>query len=391
MLNQIPRNLWVLSLAQPLALSSTSMLILIGGILGSKIAPTANLATLPIALMIIGTALASIPAAMTMKKIGRKSGMLLGFSFGFMGALINVFAAINGDFSLFLLGSALIGCANAFTQQIRFAAIDSVHEESQIGLALSVIMLSSLIAAFIGPETGVFGKDLIDSPYGFAGSFLLLCGLYLLAMTALILYKNEPTKTESNECPSRPLTVIMKQPIFIIAVMAATIGYGLMSFIMTATPISMHEMHHHSLENTKWVIQSHIIAMFLPSLFAALLIRRFGIEKLIVTGVLAYILVIVIALQGHELLHYWFSLVLLGIGWNFLFLGGTTLLPRSYNSSEKFKVQAANDFIIFGVQAIASLSAGAILFWAGWNNLLLASTPFILIILAVAVWLNRIK
>jgi len=391
MLMQLPRNLWVLALAQPLALSSTSMLILIGGILGSKLAPTANLATLPITLMVVGTALTSIPAAMIMKKTGRKAGMLFGFSLGLTGALINMLAAINGQFTLMLVGSALIGSANAFAQQIRFAAIDSVQNESQISTALSIIMLSSLVAAFIGPETGVFGKNLIASPHGFAGSFLLLTGLYVAAMTALLFYQNETSETVSPDHPVRPLATIMKQPIFIIAVVAATIGYGLMSFIMTATPISMHEMQHHSLENTKWVIQSHIVAMFLPSLFSAFLIRLFGIEKLIIAGVIAYIVVIIIALQGHELLHYWFSLVLLGIGWNFLFLGGTTLLPRSYNASEKFKVQAVNDFIIFGIQAIASLSAGAILFFAGWNNLLLASSPFILLMLAVAIWLHKIK
>lgn len=389
MIKSLPKNLWILAIIQPLAMSSAPMLILIGGLLGSKLAPSQGLITLPITLMVLGTALSAIPAAMIMKRYGRKLGILTGLVIALIGALINMGAAMTGQFTLLLLGSGLLGSANAFAQQIRFAAIDSVSKESQIGTSLSVIMLASLVAAFLGPEAAVFGKDLINSPHGFAGSFLLLAGLIIIAMMALYFYTDSAKKVQLHQGETRSLPVIMKQPIFIVAVLSATIGYGLMSFIMTATPISMHEMQQHSLNDTKWVIQSHIIAMFLPSLFSALLIRYFGIAKLIMAGVFAYALVVIIALQGHELLHYWFSLVLLGLGWNFLFLGGTTLLPRSYNTNEKFKVQAANDFIIFGIQAIASLSAGALLYLQGWTNLVWSATPFILIMFVVAIWLYR--
>jgi MFS family permease len=185
----------------------------------------------------------------------------------------------------------------------------------------------------------------------------------------------------------RPLKVIMRSPVFWVAVLAAAIGYAVMSYIMTATPVSMHVMEGHSLGETKWVIQSHIFAMFLPSLFSGRLIDRFGASRLMIAGLFLYGICIVIALSGQQVLHYWGGLVLLGLGWNFLFVSGTVLLPQSYEPEERFKVQGFNDFFVFALQAVASLSSGAIIYKFGWDKLVLLALPFLLLqLLAMYIW-----
>ena len=183
----------------------------------------------------------------------------------------------------------------------------------------------------------------------------------------------------------RSLSVIVRQPVFIVAVLGALIGYAIMSFLMTATPISMHEMQGHSLTSTKWVIQSHVVAMFLPSLFTGVLIKKFGALRLLMAGTGLFALTLLIALSGHHLMHYWWALVLLGVGWNFLFIGGTTLLPQSYSRPERFKVQATNDFLVFAAQAIASLSAGWLLFQVGWQMMVWSCLPVVLLMAVMSI------
>jgi MFS family permease len=380
----LPKNIWLLFLVQPLVMAASPVIVFIGGILATSMGADPALVTLPVTMMILGVASGAIPAALLAKNKGRRFAAFTGFTLGFSGTLVAMFAALNAHFELLILASFLLGISTAFIQQLRFAAIESVSNSNEVPTVLSILMLSGIFSAFLGPEIAVTAKDWLSSPHGYAGSFLFLSGLFLLAMLLMLNFTNPEVKTSDNQGQARPLSEIIKQPIFIIAILSAAIGFALMSYLMTATPLSMHKLHGHSLNDTKWVIQSHIAAMFIPSLFTALLVKRIGLKNLMLTGTIIYAVVTVIALSGEQVMHYWWALILLGIGWNFLFLTGTSLLPQSYQASERHKVQAINDFIIFGFQAIASLMAGWILFKAGWHVVVLTGLPFIIILFVVS-------
>lgn len=379
----LPRNIWLLFISQPLVMAASPVIVFIGGLLSSKMATDPSLATLPLTLMILGVAAGAVPAAMLAKSKGRKFAVYTGLICALIAAIIAVFSATMAQFELFAFASLLIGVGGGFNQQLRFAAIESSLNEEDVPKILSILMLSGVFAAFLGPEIAVFGKDLLNSPYGYAGSFLLLAILVCGAMLIMSAFKNPPNNTDKIVGEARDLKDIAKQPIFLIAICTAAIGFALMSYLMTATPISMHNMQGHSLQDTKLVIQSHIAAMYLPSLFTPWLVKHLKLKGLMLIGILIYTVVAFIALSGHEVMHYWWALVLLGIGWNFLFLTGTSLLPQSYHPSERHKVQAANDFILFGFQAAASLIAGWLLFNAGWHWVVVTSIPFILVLFIV--------
>lgn len=383
---KFPRNIWVLFVSQPLVLCVSPVITFIGGLLASKIAPDPTLATLPLTFMIIGVALGTFSVAYFSIRLGRKKATSLGFIVGILATLLAMQAAITASFYLLIIAAFFLGVSLAFVQQLRFAALESVSIDDGPKV-LSALMLSGILAAFIGPEIALMGKDWLASPHGYAGSFLGLSGLLIIALIIFQLFTNPHIATQEElSQPARPLSDIAKQPIFIIAMLSAAIGYGLMSFLMTATPISMHDMMGHSLEDTKWVLQSHVTAMFLPSLVTGYLIKRFGETTIMLVGTLMFALVAVIALQGQQVMHYWWALVLLGIGWNFLFITGTVLLPRSYHAHERFKVQALNDFSIFTIQAIASLGAGWLLFSSSWHTLVYISMPFVVIMFFVCLW-----
>lgn len=384
MLN-LPRNIYIMALAMSLGMSSISMMVLVSSLLAAQIASRPDLATLPMAVIVIGTALSTIPAALLMQNIGRKAGMMLGFCMSMAACLLAYFSALEGNF-LWLVGSALLfGCNMAFMQQGRFAIIESANNEEQKAKGLSLGVLSGLISAFLGPQIGLWGKDLITSPYGYAGSFLLLALVNLLALLILSFFKNPPSPQETFSHSTRPLRVIVKQPIFLIAASSSAIAYGVMTLVMTATPIGMHELHHHSLQATKVVIQSHLVAMFLPSLITGMLLTRINNISLLMAGLTIYLLVSLVAFSGSSIPHYWWALILLGLGWNILFVTSTNLLPQSYRGDERFKVQATNDFLVFGFQALASFCAGWVLFNIGWHGIIwiavLASSCLLIILL----------
>ncbi|MEP3390429.1 MAG: MFS transporter [Reichenbachiella sp.] len=372
----LPKNVWVLTLGLALMMSASSLVVFVGGLVGTTLAPSPNLATLPVAAIIIGTALATVPVALLMRKWGRKKAFLTIITFSIFISLLAAYSIHVQSFYLFCLSLALIGISVASLNQFRFAAMESVQPE-RIPNAASTVLLGGIAAAFIGPEIAVNGKGLLEQP--FTGSFILLAVLFILGFVIISFFQNvKPTK-EENIVPGRPLGEIIKQPVFWTAVLCAMMGYAVMSFIMTATPVSMHVMDGHSLEDTKWVIQSHIVAMFLPSLITAWIIKKIGIKAMMLTGISAFVVCIGIAYSGHHVGNYWGSLVLLGIGWNFLFIGGTTLLPQAYNDNERFKVQALNEFMIFGTQATAALSAGFVVHALGWESMLLTTIPLLVI------------
>lgn len=383
----LPKLVWLYTLIQSLAVSVGTMMVIVGGVLGAALAPDPAYATLPVAVMIVGTAVTVLPITRLMRHFGRKAVFLAVCIVAFVASLVAARAASQMSFMLFCVSALGFGCALAGIQQLRFAAMEAVRPEL-MPKAASTVLLGGLASAIIGPELVTSGKDLTDTE--FVGSFLLMAGICGLC-TILFLF-TPATQVHDDEVSGdvRALSRIIRNPTFVMAVVAAVGGYGLMSFVMTATPVQMHLHEGHSLAQTKFVIQSHILAMFLPSFFSGWLISRWGTMWVIIAGVLAYAATLLMAITGSALPNYWVALVLLGIGWNFLFVAGTTLLPLSYAPAERFKVQGLNELLVFGFQAVAALSAGAVLYWLGWRNLLLACIPIILAVLITLLWWQKV-
>ena len=381
---RLPANVWLLTLIQSLAMSTGAMMVLVGGLLGAELAPSSELSTLPVALLIIGTACGIVPVTRLMGKYGRKK-VFIGISLvAASGSLLGALTSQVGSFYGFLSAAFVLGIAVAGFQQIRFAAMESVPVQ-QAPKAASTVLLGGLVAAVVGPELVTLGRPLFEQAY--TGAFILMAGLCLICALLFVRFNHKTDHNEHGpEMTIQPIRKILHHPRFIVAVSSSVVGYALMSFIMTATPVHMHVMEAHSLEHTKWVIQSHIIAMFLPSLFSGWLISRLGVKNIIVTGLVIYLLTISMALAGTQLLNYWVALVLLGIGWNFLFLGGTVLLGQTHSPEQRYKVQGIHDFMVFSAQAFASLGAGAMLYTFGWKGLLLCSLGIIVLQVLILVW-----
>lgn len=376
------RTLIVLTLSQCFGQTAAPIFVLLGGIIGAQIAPSVDWATLPIAIQIIGLAGATIPASLLMSRSGRKAGFLVGTALGICAALLAAWAISAQSFVLFCVASFLVGNYIAFLQQFRFAVAESVARE-QIPKSLSVLMLGGIVAALLGPEVGRRFSDTGEFPL-YVGSFLGLAALLGISFVILLtFYRNTDIHSQDHGQAVRPMGQIFRQPTLILAITAAAVGYSVMTLIMTATPLSMHEMDHYSLNDTTWVIQSHILAMYIPSFFSGFLISWLGVTQIIRAGFALMLCCVYVAWGEPAIINYWGALVLLGVAWNFLFLGGTTLLTQSYRSSERFKVQAANDFIVFGSQAVGSLSAGILLASVGWNGVMLFALPILLVLLPV--------
>lgn len=378
------RTLLVLGLAQCFGQTAAPTFVLVSGLVGARIAPSMEWATLPMALMVVGTAVFAIPASLFMARFGRKSGFLAATLYAVLGGLLAAWAVSIEDFYLFCFAAFMVGNYLAFLQQFRFAVAESVPAED-VPKSISFLMLAGIVAAFLGPE---MASQLShhDSVPMFSGSFIGLSVMLLVSFLVLLFFYQNVVPNETGVGHGgRPLSEIVRQPKLILAVASAAAGWSIMSLIMTATPVSMHEMDHHSLHDTKWVIQSHILAMFVPSLFSGLLVARFGAIKIIMAGMLLMFACLVAGYDQPLLMHYWVSMVLLGVGWNFLFLGGTTLLTECYRLEERFKVQAMNDFLVFGLQAFGSLGAGWLLANLGWNGVILLAMPWLLLLVPM-VW-----
>lgn len=376
----MPHNVWLLTLIQALALSAGTMLVLAGGVLGAQLTPEPKWSTLPLAMSIVGTACGVVPVTRLMQHFGRKPVFIMSTVLGSLVALLAAASIANNSFLGLVLSAFLLGMMMSAIQQIRFAAMESVNVEL-IPKAASTVLLGGLVAAILGPELVTLGQFFSDQD--FVGGFYLTAALLLLCSLLFTQIDNTHVITAKSSLSGRKLSDITRQPVFILAVSASVVGYALMSFIMTATPLHMHVHEAYSLQDTKWVIQSHIFAMFFPSLFSGWLISKLGTSKIIYLGLTAYTATIFIALTGSEWVSYWGALVLLGIGWNFLFVGGTVLLSQSYQPNERFKVQGLSEFLVFGCQATAALSAGIFLNLIDWHGLLITSFAIIAVQLVV--------
>lgn len=370
----------ILSTCQGLAWSGVTLNLLVAGIVGAKFAPTPFWSTLTNAMAIIGAAVATIPAAFLAKRIGRKKSFIFAALNSAMGSFAMAYFIAIENFFLICFAIFFLGIWTIFTYQYRFAAVESVSPENA-GKAVSLVLLGGLAAGFLGPEIGKRAKDWLG--YGeYSGPYILLGGIFLGVALIFCFYQDKKTaESPSRTTPKeRPLWEIIKHPYFITSFMSAGIGFGGMLLIMTATPLSMYKIDSFTLEKTTLVLQSHIIAMFLPSLFTGTLIQRWGIYKVLLVGNGFMLICSMVAIIDQDFIHYWLALLCLGIGWNFLFIGGTALLTRCYKPVEAFKIQAINDFGIFGIQIIAAFSAGAIIFNTSWTILQLIVLPLFIIL-----------
>ena len=377
------KNLVLLVLSQIFSFTAAPITVFLSGIVGSSMTSIKTLATLPVALMIVGTSIGSIFAAFLMSKIGRKLGFMIGCMITSLGGLLAAYSVINFFFILFCFSNLLVGLGTAFSSQYRFAAAESVQKK-YIPKSISAILLASMVGALLGPNIASLAKDIISTST-YSGSYLFLSFLTIIPIFFFIFYTNEKSNNEyiDKNKITRNYSELLLQPKFTQAVVGAAIGYATMSFLMTATPISMHIFDGMSINKTGFVIQAHILSMFLPSLFTASLINKYGHSKIMYFGIVFFSLCIFINFLGHNFYNYLFSLMLLGLGWNFLFVSGTSLLILSYEPHEKFKAQGLNDFSVFTTQATGALLAGFILNLYGWKITNILCIPLLIIVIFV--------
>ena len=386
-MNSMKRGVWLLALCQALIMTANVLLITTSALVGLRLAVASDLpeswATLPLAIQFIATMFTIIPASLLMKRIGRRAGFFLGSTVGTAGAALACYAIVQESFALFAVATALFGIHNGFGTYYRFAAADIASTDYR-ATAISYVMAGGVVAALLGPNLANWTDSWLSAA-PFAGSYLALTGIYGLSLAVLAFIHIPPAPASLRQGPGRSMNVIGAQPGFIVAVTVATLGYGIMTLVMTATPLAMHA-HAYSFANTAFVIEWHVLGMFAPSFFTGHLIRRFGVANIMLTGVLLNILTLVINLNGTGMIHFWAALLLLGVGWNFLFVGATTLLTETYGEQEKAKVQAFNDFLVFTGVVAASLSAGALQHHFGWRVVNLSMLPLIGVILAALLW-----
>ena len=373
------KNLWLLILSQIFAFTAAPVTVFLSGIIGSQFSPIKSLATLPMALSIVGVAIFAIFAAKIMSIIGRRAGFILASIGSSLAALMASYSIIIESFLLFNLGCFLLGAGVAFSHQYRFAAVETVNKD-MAPKAISIILLAGIGSAFIGPNLANISKEII-SDHLYAGSYVALAILTLSSTIFLLFYEDNHRPSNFVKKNTRSYYELIGQPRFLQALIASSFAYAVMSFLMTATPISMHVMEKISLARTGLVIQLHIAAMFLPSLITGNLIKKFGHSKIMYSGVLLFSITILTSLFEQNFINYLTALIFLGFGWNFLFISGTSLLVLSYKEEEKFKAQGFNDLIVYTVQAIASLSAGIFISLTSWKTMNLVCIIFLIIII----------
>ena len=374
------KNLFLLTLSQVFGFTAATVTVFLSGIIGSEITSIKFLSTLPTAIYVVGTAIFTILAARIMSKIGRRLGFIFAAFGSSAASLLGAFAISQQNFILFCVSCLILGMGAAFNHQYRFAAAESVEKE-KAPKAISILMLAGIFAAFLGISSANYTKNLIPD-HLYMGSYLLLAAFTFMPAIFLFFYKNnETTKIEfNNKYSGRGLFEIISQPRFLQAVVASAFAYAVMSYLMTATPMSMHLMEKMSLEKTGLVLQLHVAAMFLPSLITGNLIKKFGHSNVIYIGVLFLVVTIILSLFENSYANYMVALIFLGLGWNFLFISGTSLVVLTYKEEEKFKAQGINDLIVFSTMALASLSAGISLSLTSWTTMNLLCIPFLVLI-----------
>lgn len=378
-------QVFLLASAQALFQTASVLVMTVGGLAGGQIASRPELATMPIAAMFLGTAVVTFPASMWMVRTGRRIGFITGALLGVAGGLIAAAGIWISSLTLLSLGTFLVGAYQAFAQFYRFAASE-VADEAFRPRAISLVLAGGIVAALAGPMLGRLGGPLLQPEY--AGSFLLLALVSMVGAGIMLALRVPAAKVESGEAAQgRPLSAIVAQPAYLVALFGAATGYGIMILAMTATPLAMVR-HHHDLAMAATVIQLHVLGMFLPSFFTGSLIARFGVLRIMLAGVLILVGHVMMTLTGIGFGSFAAALVLLGVGWNFLYVGGTTLLTTTYTATEKGRAQATNDMTIFVVGLACSFSAAALLQTFGWQRLNVILLPWLGLAALALLWLG---
>ena len=380
------RNLSLLATCQALMMSANTLIVATSALVGLTLADNKALATLPFGLMWLATTLTTVPAALWMRRVGRRAGLMSGVTVAILGGGLCTFAIFERRFELFCIGSMLVGAFNAFGQQYRFAAADAVGEAFR-ARAISLVVAGGIIAAFAGPNLARLTRDVYPLD-AFAGSYAAMIGLYVVSFMVLSFIRIAPSAVASVGITAAGFALLMTRRRFLVAAASAMLGYGVMNLVMTSTPLAMLDCGFGFAE-TAFVIQWHVLAMFTPSLFTGYLIERFGALRIIMTGALLQLGCVLVNLQGQAEWNFITALVMLGLGWNFLFLGATTLLTSSYSGAEKATAQGLNDFMVFGMVTITALGSGALHHAFGWNAINLVMMPFIMLAFCASFWLNR--
>lgn len=381
------RNAMVLAIAQGGYGSTTTMFVATAGLVGVQLAPDPSWATLPQSIWVIGTALTTMPLSLAMKYIGRRNGFLIGAAAGLISGVLGLLAIYQRSFAMFLAAALFLGLFQASSSYYRFAAADTASPAFR-PKAISWVMTGGVVAALFGTFLSMATVDLL-APLTFAGTFAAMAVLALACVGVLMLFQPPPTVlTPSSDLPTRPLLEIAWQPRYIVATGLSMMSFGIMVLVMTATPVAMFGCGFHP-NDAFWVIQWHVLAMFVPSFFTGSLITRFGAERISAIGMLLLIAAAVSGLLGIRFENFAVGLILLGLGWNFGFIGGTTLLTSTYEPAERNKAQGLNDFLVFGASAITSLSAGKLLASFGWNSVNYAVFPMTALALGLILWLVR--
>lgn len=378
------RQVLLLSSAQALFQTVSVLVMTVGGLAGSQIAPGPQFATAPIAAMFLGTAVATVPASIWMARAGRRSGFVAGAALGTLGGLVAAFGVLTGSLLVLCLGTMLVGAYQGFAQFYRFAASE-VSDEAFRPKAISLVLAGGIVAALLGPALGRLGGPLLAPEY--TGSFLLLAAVSLVATGLLLGVRIPQPHLIGAEPAGRPLMEIARQPTYLVALFGAATGYGIMILAMTATPLAMVG-HGHDLWDAALVIQLHVLGMFLPSFFTGSLIARFGVLRIMLVGVGLFIGHVMMSLSGTDFPSYASALVLLGVGWNFLYVGGTSLLTETYTPAERGRAQAMNDMTIVAIGLISSLGAGALMQTVGWQSMNMLLLPWLAVAALAIVWLG---
>lgn len=377
------KNVALLSACQALLFTNNVTLIAINGLAGFVLAADKGLATLPVTAQIVGSALSTIPASLLMQRIGRRAGFQLGSAFGLAGGALSTLAIYLANFWLLCLGTLILGVYGAFGLYYRFAAADSARVDFK-AKAISLVLAGGLVGGIIGPGLSRWTRDLAQPE--FLASYASLMVFSLISMAILSRLKIPNAKGAAAHESPRPLATVMAQPLFIVAVMLSAVGYGVMNLLMTATPLAMGFCGH-PYSSAATVISWHVIAMFAPSFITGSLITRFGLPAIMFTGVAIMFACVATALSGITVMHFWLALALLGLGWNFMYVGGTTLLTETYRPNEKAKAQGIHDFLVFCVTVTSSFSSGMLLEANGWQMLNYVAMPFLAMAGLACLWL----
>lgn len=381
---RLPLTVYLLSLCNAYLYIGQSLLITVTALIGMQLAPDKQLSTLPLALQFFSIMCFSVPASLIMGRIGRKNGFILAGCIGAFGASLALWSVLNEFFVGYCAATVCFGMFSAFANYYRFTAAE-VATPATKNIAISLVMAGGVIAAFIGPNLANWSSGMFNG-HPFAGPFAVLIVVFLIGILTITFAKLPRNTDAQKSSGGRPLSVIARQPRFIVAVACQALGYATMNLVMTATPLAM-QMNTYDMSETAFVIQWHIVAMFGPSFFTGKLINRFGINAVLMTGAVAGFACVLLNLHGQTMPHFVAALVLLGISWNFLFVGGTTLLTDTYEPTEKARAQAANDFIVFSTVTLTALSAGALYHHFGWRVINLSVLPFLTIASLAICWL----